>query len=280
MNNPKKAGEEKLLDSIKELPALAAEPETDYPSTYKLIIEKYAARIAQGPDIGYEINNNEDYGWTARKNAFSGSIFAVTDGRYTASGKFKATAMESDTARFSTIQQGKKGNSLLEKGSAGLPSIWLYMLAIMSYPERPEFLREQMIDTLMSHPNFHMQRVIFDKRHKDKDGGSTPFDYIKKYIGERITFGIEVYGSPFLFDVAELSRCIEKKEYSTNKEERDFLEAVSSSTDEVEKVPFQKEVKLLWLQGREGRTEEHFRRVRNKLGFSWLPTGTRGKSAR
>jgi hypothetical protein len=164
-------------------------------------------------------------------------------------------------------------------GSAGLPSVWLYLLAVLYYPEKPEFLREQMIDTLMDHPDFFFQKHLFDKRDKEQDTGSTSFNYIKEFIGERIADEIEIYGSKFLFKIAELSRCIESKQVCLNKEEKDFLDAVSVSTNKVEKVPFQKEVKLLWLQGRIGRTEEHFRRVRDKLGFSWLPAGTRGKSA-
>ena len=137
-----------------------------------------------------------------------------------------------------------------------------------------------MIETLMDYPDFFIQKYQFDERDKEQDIGSTSFNYIKEFVGNEIAYGIERYGSQFLFDIAELSRRIESKQVCLNKEEEDFLDAVSVSTIKAEKVPLQKEVKLLWLQGRKGRTEEHFRRVRDKLGFAWLPTGTRGKSAR
>ena len=138
MKNPKKAGAKKSLDSIKELPTPSVDSENNFNSSF----ENYAARIAKGSNTGYEIRELKNIGWEARKNAFSGSILAVKNGQLTISGKFHARATEADTARFSAIQQGQKGNSWLKKGSAGLPSIWLYMLAVLAYPEKPEFLRE------------------------------------------------------------------------------------------------------------------------------------------
>ena len=273
MKNPKKAGAKKSLESIKESPTPSVDSENDFNSAFA----NYAARIAKGPDTGYEIRELKDSGWIARKNAFSGSILGVTNGRLTISGKFHATATEADSARFSAIQQGQKGSSWLKKGSAGLPSVWLYMLAILSYSEKPEFLREQMIETLMGHPDFFIQKYRFDERDKEQDIGFTSFNDIKIFIGEKIADGIERYGSKFLFAISELSKRIESKEASLNKEEKDFLDAVSNSTIKAETVPLQKEVKLLWLQGRIGRTEEHFRRVRDKLALQqnlWVNFGS------
>jgi hypothetical protein len=105
MDKPKKTGKMKLLDNNTETSDPSVDPIDDFNSSFK----KYAARIAKGPDIGFETEELENIGWKARKNAFSGSIFAVTNGQLTVSGKFHARAEESDTQLFNRVKKATLG---------------------------------------------------------------------------------------------------------------------------------------------------------------------------
>jgi hypothetical protein len=229
------------------------------------------------------------YGFEATGQFPSGSIFFINDSKFLNDGCNRLAVITPDPARqLSLISQGAKG-SLFSRGRTkdGKISEWAIALAYLAMPEKPEFLREKFLTG-------SQWALIIKNRYQHSSDGSDHSecqfnDYFKKFIGNRIVDLIERHGSKGLHELAQLLELIEKKsEISTSNsvgvdpaltlEEQDFCTALERETCAIEDVPNQKQVREAWLSMRRGRNEDQFRRVRDRLGFRWLPAAKRGKN--
>ena len=227
------------------------------------------------------------YGFEASGNFPSGSIIFVNDPRVLAKGCLKMSFVEIDPARqLSKISNSEKG-SLFSRGrnKDGSVSEWAISLSYLILPEKPEYLRERLLSR-------SMWATIIQATHQTSDQDHSGLDLkyeFRNFIGSRIVDAIERGGSTFLHEIAHLLKIIEKRSeflpQSTLSEgtpltrsEQDFCTVIERVTCELEDVPTQKQIREPWIKMQAGRNEDQFRRIRDRLGFSWLPTAKRGKN--
>lgn len=78
--------------------------------------------------------------------------------------------------------------------------------------------------------------------------------------------------------LAKLVKTVERKSRHLTPKERDFIKALEEAAIKAKGVPYQKDVKEKWLvMDLENAKEETFHTLKRRLGFGWLPAGTRGK---
>jgi hypothetical protein len=70
---------------------------------------------------------------------------------------------------------------------------------------------------------------------------------------------------------------VEAKSRYLEKDEWKFLKCIEAVANETNRVPLQKEVRALWERLNEKANKNTFNGIKKRLGFSWLPAGTRGK---
>jgi hypothetical protein len=99
-------------------------------------------------------------------------------------------------------------------------------------------------------------------------------------IVEQILRGAFIkYGSVGVGAVNEVIKRVEDKSRWLDDEELDFIKCVESVANEAHRVPLQKEVRVLWEYLHPDGNKNTFNGIKKRLGFSWLPAGTRGKRA-
>lgn len=189
------------------------------------------------------------------------------------------TIMPDPRRQFSLVSKGAKC-SLLARGRTedGEISEWLVALAILRL--------------FMDELGIHNERLVKCSRwaselehlHVSDEAFKEEFT---KLVGIRIAERVKTDGSEFLADLSKLMSGIESKSHlfrlfpedgpgPLDAEEQDFCMALEEATLEADDVPTQKAVREKWLSGRSGRNEDHFKRVRNRLGFAWLPAARSG----
>jgi len=228
------------------------------------------------------------YGFEASGPFPSGSILFVNDPKLLMDGCESLAIIEPNPDRqLSKISKGAKG-SLFARGRTedGRISEWAIAMAYLSMPEKPEFLKQRFLS--------RSQWALIIKTVQEHSSDAADYtDWtlkqdFKEFIGNRIVELIERSGSEGLHDLAKVLELIEKKseispaQYglypALTREEQDFCTCLERLTCDVEDVPNQKQVREAWLAMRKGRNEDHFRSVRDKLGFGWLPAAKRGKN--
>ena len=182
------------------------------------------------------------------------------------------------TALLSSINAGSKVKGYFSpKDEDGNISVITLYLALLIMPEKPEFLREELIAALNQHPknNFNF---VDDWREGSPSYGSAYAAFERK-VTPWVLNWIQMGGSAAMRDAANLLKKIETKMRELEKSETDFLSSVSEAATAIYEVPTQKSVRDIWLKQQIGRHEKQFRDVRDRLAFAWLPAATRGKNA-
>jgi len=78
--------------------------------------------------------------------------------------------------------------------------------------------------------------------------------------------------------LAKLIKTVERKSRELTPKEKDFIKALEEAAIKAKGVPFQKDVREKWLaMDLEEAEEATFYTLKRRLGFGWLPAGTRGK---
>jgi hypothetical protein len=77
--------------------------------------------------------------------------------------------------------------------------------------------------------------------------------------------------------ISKAATLIDKKGRHLEKEEIDFLDSIKGAFMELYVVPSQKSVRTLFLATKNWYTPDQFKRIRNRLGFRWLPTASSGR---
>ena len=78
--------------------------------------------------------------------------------------------------------------------------------------------------------------------------------------------------------LAKLVKTVERKSRHLTPKERDFIKALEEAAIKAKGVPYQKDVREKWLaMDLEEAEDATFYTLKRRLGFGWLPAGTRGK---
>ena len=78
--------------------------------------------------------------------------------------------------------------------------------------------------------------------------------------------------------LAKLIKTVERKSRELTPKEKDFIKALEEAAIKAKGVPFQKDVREKWLaMDLEEAEDATFYTLKRRLGFGWLPAGTRGK---
>ena len=182
------------------------------------------------------------------------------------------------TARFSTINMGSKLKGCFRpKDKDGNISTEVLYLALLIAPEKPEFIRDDLITALNNHPRQPFKFV--DNWDEDAVWSGSAYDNFLRFAEQWFMTLLRIGGSKALLQASELLGKIETKIRSLDKSEDDFLNAVSKAATTKFDVPSQKEVSDIWIKEQAGRNDKNFCDVRDRLAFSWLPTAKRGKNA-
>ena len=79
-------------------------------------------------------------------------------------------------------------------------------------------------------------------------------------------------------ELAKLIETVERKCRALTLKERDFIKALEEAAIKAKGVPYQKDVREKWLaMDLEEAEDATFYTLKRRLGFGWLPAGTRGK---
>lgn len=228
------------------------------------------------------------YGFSASGGFPSGSILFVNDPKLLLDGEKCRAFIEPDpNVQFSMLSKGARG-SLFARGRtrAGDISEWVYALAFLVMPEKPEYLRERILERSKWARFIQVMNQI-------EDEALVPFDslenQLKKHIGDALVDLIERGGSRAVHELGDLIELIENKskilpqdplgqDNSLTQEELSFCEVLAYETCKIADVPTQKHVREAWIAQRAGRNEDQFKTIRDRLGFKWLPASKRGKN--
>ncbi|MCP5537537.1 MAG: hypothetical protein H7A51_15050 [Akkermansiaceae bacterium] len=102
--------------------------------------------------------------------------------------------------------------------------------------------------------------------------------FFENIVGEALSKAFREGGLPELETVTKVIKIAQKKNKSElTDNEKHFIDSVKLATEAFRGVPTQKTVFDLWEDGEDYNDYDVFRDVRNRLGFSWLPQGKRGK---
>lgn len=103
--------------------------------------------------------------------------------------------------------------------------------------------------------------------------------FYEKIVEQVLRGAFIKYGSVGVDSVNEIIKRVEDKSRWLDDEENTFVECVESVAKKTGKVPIQKDVFAAWEDPGLRVNYNTFRGIRDRLGFSWLPTGQRGKKA-
>lgn len=130
----------------------------------------------------------------------------------------------------------------------------------------------------------HTQLVIegmmdgLDERTRAMWAESAMSEHFYEKIVEGILKGsFTKYGSVGVDAVNEVIKRVEDKSRWLDDEEETFIDCVVSAAENTGGVPLQKEVFALWETPALRVNKNTFHGLKKRLGFSWLPAGTRGK---
>jgi hypothetical protein len=189
-----------------------------------------------------------------------------------------AQATASITARFSSINMGSKVKGYFRpKDEEGNISKEVLYLALLIAPEKPEFIRDDLITALNNHPRQEFKFV--DNWDGDAVWSGSAYNNFLRFAEPWFINLLRIGGSKALLQAGQLLEKIETKIRSLDKSEDDFLNAVSKAATTKFDVPSQKEVSEIWIKELAGRDENNFRIMRDRLAFGWLPAAKRGKNA-
>lgn len=185
-----------------------------------------------------------------------------------------ATATACITARLSSINKGSKLKGYFSpKNEDGDISKEVLYLSLLIAPEKPEFIREDLITALNNHPRQDFKFV--DNWDGDAVWSGSAYNNFLRFAEPWFMNLLRIGGSKALLQAGQLLEKIETKIRNLDESEDDFLDSVSEAATTKFDVPFQMEVCEIWIKKRAGRTDDSFYKVRDRLAFSWLPQGKR-----
>lgn len=188
-------------------------------------------------------------------------------------GPEEITAIESPELMLSSITQGLRDKGLVELLRGELKELTLAIY--ISYMRR---WREASNDD-WERLDFEIQiyRIAAFSSHD-----VTPEDiddyFFEKIVEDAFSFIFRQKGGAGVKSLSQIINIVEEKHRYRTEEEDEFLHAVEIAAKEVDDLPQQKDVFKHWEHPTLRTSEETFRGIRDRLGFSWLPTGARGKN--
>jgi hypothetical protein len=196
----------------------------------------------------------------------------------------KAHAYAPVTARLSAIGTGAKNKGYFrpkdDDGNISLNALWLILL---NTPEKPEYLREELIFAINRHAK--STHRFTDNWEKEDHGifyGSA-YDTFEKVAQRWLLRCFRRGGSQAMIDAGNLMEKIEKHARLLEEPEVDFLSAVSDAASETLAVPTKDAVWVIWKKDHpvRERQRKQFDKTIKRLGFEWLPNKKpkRGKNA-
>ena len=102
--------------------------------------------------------------------------------------------------------------------------------------------------------------------------------FFERRVEENLAYAFNQTGHAGVYAIGKLIEVVEMKSRFATEEERFFLKCVKDATEEVGGVPTQKTVFNRWYDPSLRTSHDTFRGIRDRLGFSWLPQGKRGKT--
>lgn len=188
-------------------------------------------------------------------------------------------AQEKVQLHFSSAgRRVKKAISKMFSGPDAAKHIWFW--AAVSSPEKPEFIRDQCHEGLKrANPGLfnlfeHWAKRSVAKTEEDREPFESEIhDQILKQAG---TMLVEACQRGNLIKIGELVKHLSENYRGATYEEKELLRVIGGIATRKWDVPFQKDVREEWIDLRDGRDEDSFRRTRDAVGFKWLPPAKRG----
>jgi hypothetical protein len=103
--------------------------------------------------------------------------------------------------------------------------------------------------------------------------------FFEKMVERAFSWLFRNHGASGAKAMARMIDVVEGRHRYRTEEENKFLKCIESVANEANRVPLQKEVHALWEYLNPDGNKNTFNGIKKRLGFSWLPAGTRGKRA-
>jgi hypothetical protein len=97
----------------------------------------------------------------------------------------------------------------------------------------------------------------------------------EEFVGKAMARAFADHGAGEFEAIAKLACRIESADRNLDCEEAACVGAIINATQEAGSVPVKKVVRELWMDSTKG-SEQRFKSILGRCGFSWLPTGKRG----
>lgn len=178
----------------------------------------------------------------------------------------KAYAFPAPFTGLSRITKGLKTKGLIEDNDELVKAIYISYLRRTEQPHT-QLVIEGMMDGLNEGARSYWAELAMSKRIYEQMVQTILCSAFAKYGGK----GVEC--------ISELINRVEDKSRWLDDEELDFIRCIESVANEANRVPLQKEVHALWKYLNPDGNKNTFNGIKKRLGFSWLPAGTRGKRA-
>ena len=101
--------------------------------------------------------------------------------------------------------------------------------------------------------------------------------FFEKMVERAFSYLFRTAGADGVNALARMVEVVESKHRYRTDEENFFLRCIEAVAKETQRVPLQKEVFALWSHVDAGGNKNTFDGMKKRLGFAWLPAGTRGK---
>lgn len=171
---------------------------------------------------------------------------------------------------LSRLTNGERNKDLVAfMGDAGaeiVTAIYISYLRRMNAPELPLVMRGLAVGLSEEHRRAFAEAAL-ESNYYEK----AVMHWLSAIFAEAGGAGMKVAGE-FIDKVERKCRTLESEELT-------FLKCVESVAEKIGGVPTQKDVFAVWEDPDLRVNYNTFRGIRDRLGFSWLPTGKRGRKA-
>ena len=239
-------------------------------------------------------------GWLAKGNPNSGILYlykntlseelasAIDKGivnKEAQSGYRHGEAIPSPKCEFLRIKQGMRNNLGSIDPDTELGEAIVYALAFKLFstqnPIQKERYFEAFIQTTHGLAYLALDPLYSGKNHGEylySIDGVNPESVVDNFIKEETINLINIHGAEIFDKLSQLTKIMITKRSEIEPESESIVRIIGGLAKKLDRVPYKKEVKEIWLKERTNRSERQFTRNLKSLGFEWLPIAPKGKN--
>jgi len=231
----------------------------------------------------YTLHEVEDgNGWTATGEYNSGQILFVKCSENAAI----IMVSESPKCEFLRIKQGIKNDLELLDIESDLGEAMIYALVFKYLPNELSY-KEAYYFCAFIGTKLGRKYLLSDYKNTGYDNhDKAPFiledvnhtTVINHFIKEEVIKLVDIYGCEAFDKLNFLTKLITTKRSVIEPECESIINIIADLVKKLERVPYKKEVREIWLNERTNRSERQFSRNLKSLGFEWLPIAPKGKN--